>query len=433
MKAFLTGMAVALIFSVPAAAAQGEPKPPELPALRNAMDSQSGERTLGWLRRASASRLLPRLPSELLAQALTVVLQDNLKAEHDAFCDEVTREAWFARLDSYMKGWFAVGAVNAAVAQGDLARLDTLFEYIKLPEPYVTFLSYRDYEAAWPRVEAYVGDHMVNVSANFEAWARKNLAENATDSDARSTFAEALYFAGRYEELLELTLAEVDAESVRDIREGDAWAIGMQVRALDALGRRQEADELMDRLATIPVRQHPWVVNFLINRAARLLGQGRWQEALDAADKAERAVERYGSPYAEILLGQYRACAFAGLGRMADSEAASNILVGNFADAPEVAAYGMLCAGREREAARLLTNHLTDYLTARLARRVQDERFDMEYVPQATPSGMPDFTAFLLAAPSLRDAIQREVRVLPDRLIPHAALMRSEANGEDSN
>ena len=57
----------------------------------------------------------------------------------------------------------------------------------------------------------------------------------------------------------------------------------------------------------------------------------------------------------------------------------------------------------------------------------------MEYVPQATPSGVPDFTAFLLATPSLRDAIQREVRVLPDRLIPHAALMRSEANGEVSN
>ena len=72
-------------------------------------------------------------------------------------------------------------------------------------------------------------------------------------------------------------------------------------------------------------------------------------------------------------------------------------------------------------------------IQARLSRRVQDERFDMEYVPQATPSGMPDFTAFLLATPSLRDAIQREVRVLPDRLIPHAALMRSEANGEVSN
>src|SRR5690606_4338335 len=429
MKALSVAMAGALLVCMPPAA-QAAPKPPELSALRNAMSSRSGERTLGWLRRASASQWLTRLPSDLVPQALSIVLQDDMKDDHDACSDEVTREAWFGQLAPSMESWFAVGAVNAGVARGDLARLESLFEYIKLPEPYVTFLAYRDYEAAWPQVEAYVGDHMTNVSGNFEAWARQELAENPGDADALSTLADALYFAGRFEEVLQLTIPELDIEDAREFREGSAWAIGKQVRALDALGRRQQADALMNRLATLSVRQHPWVVNFLVNRAARLLRQGRWGEALEATDEADSAVGRYGTPYAAALLNQYRACAYAGMGRSADSEATADILAKNFTDAPVVAAYGLLCAGRHQDAASLLTAHLDDNLTARLARRVQDDRFDVEHVPQVRPSGMPDLPEFLLATPALRDAIQQEVRVVPDRFIPRAAWMRTERGPE---
>ena len=425
MKALLVAAAGALLVCIPPAA-QAAPKPPELSTLRNAMSSRSGERTLGWLRRASASKLLPQLPSDLIAQALTVVLQDDMKDDHDAFCNEVTRQTWFGQLDPYMQSWFAVGAVNVAAARADLTRLESLFEYIKLPEPYVTFLAYRDYEAAWPQVEAYVGDHMTNVSVNFEAWARQNVAENPADADALSALADALHFAGRFEEVLQLTIPELDVEDAREFREGHAWAIAKQVRALDALGRRQQADALMNRLATLSVRQHPWVVNFVVNRAARLLRQGRWREALEATNEADSAVGRYGSPYAAALLNQYRACAYAGMGRNADSEATAAILAKSFTDAPVVAAYGLLCAGRGQDAASLLTAHLDDDLTARLARKVQDDRFDVDHVPQAGPSALPDFPEFLLTIPALRDAIQKEVRVVPDRFIPRAAWMRTE-------
>jgi hypothetical protein len=52
-----------------------------------------------------------------------------------------------------------------------------------------------------------------------------------------------------------------------------------------------------------------WVVNFAINRADRLVGQGRWKEALPAAEWAVKVAERHGSAYAREVAAVDRYCA----------------------------------------------------------------------------------------------------------------------------
>src|SRR5690606_19428635 len=124
------------------------------------------------------------------------------------------------------------------------------------------------------------------------------------------------------------------------------WALNIEAYALDALGRREEADAVFDQLATLPADEHYWVVNFVINRASRLVGQGRWEEGLAATELSRSVAAEYGSTYARMLVARDRACALQRLGRAEESVREAEYLVEQFAESPPVAATGLLCVGK---------------------------------------------------------------------------------------
>lgn len=179
---------------------------------------------------------------------------------------------------------------------------------------------------------------------------------------------------------------------------------------------------MFDRLADLPADRHPWVVNFVINRAVRLVGQGRFAEGLEAAGLARRVAEENGSTYAKMLVAHDHACSYANLGQAAEAEAELAYLRENAAEAPTVAAEALMCLGRDDEALQMLLKGLESEQTRpSIIDGFEPEAFDLFY----TRSILPDTSALLASSPELRAAFERHARIIPARFTPAAALKRA--------
>lgn len=330
----------------------------------------------------------------------------------------------FAKLDVDIQGSIAYNAIKPAVAAGKLDLVAVLLSDVREPRSYVALLASRDYESAWPMIEAYVGDNMGNVTASYRQWALARLDTNSRDRDRFSNAAHALHFDGKFEEAIALARKWRERPSAFNrIEEGDGWAINIEAYALDALGRRKAADALFDQLATLDADEHPWVVNFVINRASRLVGQGRWQEGLDASALARQVSARHGSTFAKMLVAGDYTCALVNLGRSDEIEPEIAFLLKNKDDAPEYAAKALQCAGRDDEAAALLVAALEGEATrGRVTDDLQPMEFDLFY----TMSILPATHDLLAEYPELQAAFEVYARQIPERFTPVAALRRAE-------
>ena len=138
------------------------------------------------------------------------------------------------------------------------------------------------------------------------------------------------------------------------IEEGDAWALNIEAYAYDSLGQPKKADAVFDELAKLDPDENPWVVNFVINRASRLVGQGRWKEGVKATLLARAVAEKYGSTYAKLILARQMACALPELGRADETASELAFLRDNAKDGIALSVAGLMCAGQNDEAAAML-------------------------------------------------------------------------------
>ena len=321
--------------------------------------------------------------------------------------------------DSEMWAILAGSALGAAAREGRADMADQLLGYITDPLTYIDLLTDRTYAPLWPQIEARAGANLAEVGAENVAITRQRLTNAPSDRDRFSEAAYALHFHGEFEAVIALAQSwrEREARGV-GIEEGDAWALNLQAYAHDALGQPERADAVFDELATYDPEEHDWVVNFVINRASRLIGYGRWEEGLAAAQLA-RTVR--GSKYAEMIVAKDHTCALAALGRADEAASELDFLREYKIESVELAALGLLCHGLRDEAAALLTEALEDPGT-------RESAIGALLAPEAdlfyTQSILPDARALMAEYPALAAAFAEHARDLPEAFTPRAAQRR---------
>jgi tetratricopeptide (TPR) repeat protein len=328
----------------------------------------------------------------------------------------------FAFLDTELHEGLAMAALRAAAKTGRADLVDGLLLSITSPVNYIDLLTYRSYEPFWPQIEARAGAHLAVIGAENVTTTRARLTNAPEDRDRFSDAAHALHYNGQFEEAI--TLAQRWRERKArgaGIEEGDAWALNIEAYAYDSLGQFKKADAVFDELAQLDPEKYNWVVNFVINRAARLTGQGRWREGLKATDLARRVAEQHGSTYAKLIIARDRACAFERLGRANDAASELAYLRENWKDGVEMTARGLMCHGLRDEAAALLLEGLRgeDTRDGTLG-AFQTDELDLFY----TATTLPEATDLLAEYPDLAAELGKYVRPMPEAYIPQAALKR---------
>jgi tetratricopeptide (TPR) repeat protein len=382
---------------------------------------EDGAEALARLRSIAESGRLGLLEPEQSFSGIRTIRAAGLDDEFGAFAYQHAASNHFVRLDPGLQGSFAVAAIRHAIVRGELSRVEKLLKYVRQPNSVLDLLANREFEAAWPMIERRAGDNLANISAEHASATAERLVEEPEDRDRLSDHAHALLYAGRFAEAATLARDWLDESGTGALEEGHAWAMNVEAYALDALGRQDEADKVFDELAKLPADENPWVVNFVINRASRLVGQQRWTEGLAATDLARRVAEDYGTPYAKLLIARDRSCALHALDRAGEAELEIEFLRDNFAEAAAVATTGLLCAGLEAEVERRLATVLSDEQGRdRLIPDMQDARFDLF----STPTSLPQARDFILAREELREKVLDHVRLLPERFVPIGYLRR---------
>lgn len=330
----------------------------------------------------------------------------------------------FRHFDVDIQAALAIRALRAAARQDDHPLVPELLGMIRSPSTYIDMLAQRDYEPVWPAIEERAGANLANVAEDYAEWALARLRNAPDDRDRFSTAAYALHYAGRFEEAIELARRWREREGAFDtIEEGDAWAINIEAYALDSLGRPAEADARFDQLAALPADDYPWVVNFVINRASRLVGQKRYAEALEAATRARAVAEDHGTTYAKTIVAHDFVCALEGLGRQEETAPEMAFLLENRRESIAIVAEALMCLGRNDEAAEVVLEALADETMRPFAiDALQRPQFDLFY----TASALPQSSDLLDRHEAVRREFERWGREIPVEFIPHAALRRAE-------
>lgn len=343
----------------------------------------------------------------------------------DAFEDlsfRLFQSPLYASFSGDVKSGIAYRALKPAIRANNDALIDETLGQIRNPVSYPDLLALREYESAWPKIERRVGEHFTAITENYRHWAAARYDNASYDRERFSDAAQALYFDGRFEEATALARKWRERPGAfGNIQEGDTWALNIEAYALDALGRIDEADAVFDRLAELPADENPWVVNFVINRSSRLVGQARFVEGLEAARLAREVAEVHGSTYARMLVARDHACALHGLDRGEEAETELAYLRENRVETVAVAAQALLCAGRRDEALAMLIDGLEEERTrSNVIGGLLPEEYDLFY----TASILPQPRDLLATSAELRMAYQRWAREIPEKFEPAASRKR---------
>jgi tetratricopeptide (TPR) repeat protein len=391
-------------------------------AIQFALQLDDPDRVIGMLRGLDDAGL-GRLEQDTYWSVIRAMRTAGRTGDLDTLALEWVDAGKFAFLDTELHETLAVAALRAAAkaGRGDVA--DSLLVSITDPVSYTALLTERVYAPYWPQIEARAGRNLAVVGEENVRVTRARLTNAPEDRDRFSAAAYALHYNGQFEDAIALAQRwrERKAKGV-GIEEGDAWALNIEAYAYDSLGQTKKADAVFDELARYDPEEHDWVVNFVINRTSRLVGQGRWKEGLKASELARKVAENYGSPYAKLIIARDRACAFERLGRAKDAAPALAFLRENWKEGAALSVMGLMCHGMRDEAAGLLIEGLRD-----------EALRDLTLGALAAPELDLFYTASILLRPSdlladhpeLAAEFAKHVRAMPEEFIPQAALRRA--------
>lgn len=397
-----------------------QPRAAEL-SLYFAKRLEDGAGALAILKRLDGKALgeLSRDDYWQLARAIT---RSGLGRELDALALRWVADGKLAFIDGDLHEGLAIRGLREAARVGRADLADGLLISITSPPSYIDLLTSRDYEPFWPQIEQRAGANLAIIGVEHVRMTVARLTNAASDRDRLSDAAHALHYNGQYADAIALAQRwrERTGRGVA-FEEGDGWALNIEAYAYDALGQPEKADAVFEELAALDPDTHPWVVNFVINRASRLVGQGRWKEGLAATVLAREVAETQGTPYAKMIIARDRACALERLGRAGEAASELAFLRENWKDGVTFAARGLLCHGLRDEAADLLLQGLRDDAVRDLAiMAFLTDELDLFY----TASILPDARDLLAGYPALAEELDKHMRAMPEAYIPQAALRR---------
>ncbi|MFY8049793.1 MAG: hypothetical protein ACOVNS_13395 [Erythrobacter sp.] len=358
---------------------------------------------------------------EYWAASRMIALQGRGK-DHDALALGWVADGKLAFIDGDLHEGIAIRGLRAAAREGRSGMAEQLLVSITSPVSYISLLTSREYEPLWPQIETRAGPNLTLVGDEHVRTTRLRFTNAPNDRDRFSDAAHALHYNGQFQDAIALAQRWRErAERGVEIEEGDAWALNIEAYAYDSLGQPKQADKVFEDLAKLDPKEHPWVVNFVINRASRLTGQGRWKQGLAATELARAVAENYGSTYAKLIIASDRACALQRLGRAKEAAVELAYLRENWKEGVRLSARGLLCHGLKDEAAQLLIAALRDESLRDFAiNAFETDELDLFYTATILPQS-PDL---LVDYPELAAELAKHVRPMPDAFIPQAALKR---------
>lgn len=322
----------------------------------------------------------------------------------------------FGSLSPRVQQLVADSAVRPALEAGDLALAGRMIDFLHQPSAAAAMLQDRQFAALWSKLEARIGEGQRKIIGDQLSAARKQAAADANDKEARVALAGALQFAGRHRDVVRLA----EGINIGKADEQDGWLLNLASYSYDELGQRAKGDEFFDGLAALDpdTGERSWLVNFVINRTARLASQGRWAEAGSAAERAVAVAEKHGSDYAQQVSAGYLYCTKSRMGQLAEAAGKVSVLETDWKHAPAATARAALCLGDQAAAVRIIAAALADS-------EKRDAIVEELQPPQAdyygkAPSAFPELHDFILTQPALLQQFNAVARFLPARFYPTA-------------
>jgi hypothetical protein len=270
----------------------------------------------------------------------------------------------------------------------------------------------RRYEALWPDIETRLGPEG---GAATDRYARRALAAYSVDPGddfAIRDTVRAFLALGRSDDAA-ATAAPVDV--VPGMSEVRVEIVLGHVEALIAAGDDAGAATLLKSFATIDLARTPTAAATLITLAEREHETGQYDQELALARATIADKAPYYSAFGLAWLPRSETCALAALHRDAEAKIAGDALKAAADDNAAAAVEGLLCAGRDGEAAAIAIHTLS---TPEGTDGIADQ-FQPGGVYQAhDPSRLRAMWARLLARGDVKAAFDRAARILPKPLWP---------------
>jgi hypothetical protein len=262
------------------------------------------------------------------------------------------------------------------------------------------------YATLWPEIEARIGPAGGRAIDRYARTALDAYADQPQDPQAQLDAAQAFLVLGHFDDVSSVAGAVAIAPHMS---EQQVNLVLTDAEALAAAGQRDKALDRLRPFVHADFKASPQAPGALIALAEMLDQAGRYDEELTVATEGAAQPASF-SPFGLAWLQRNRVCALTGLGRAADAKAAGDALKAAAKDNPAAAIEGLLCAGRDDEAAAIAVATLA---TAEGADTLADQfQPDGALLPHA-PSRLRGLWARLLARADVKAAFDRVARIMP--------------------
>jgi hypothetical protein len=359
--------------------------------------------------RSKALTLIPGALWRTVAQQLTVA-HDVARRDRTALA--LAEAEWQPADKPEIAEALAADGVGVLLDRQDIDEARPLLARVRRPGALWDMAIERRYAQLWPEIEARLGP-AGGLAA--DRYARDTLAAyagpTADDGAVRDT-VRAFLALGRLDDVAE-TAAPVTV-SVGMSEDRVEIVLGA-AQALAAGGDLAGAVKRLQPFATLDLAQTPEAAMALISLAETLDQAARYDEELAVARGALTAKAGYFSPFGLAWLRRSETCALSALHRDAEAKASGDALKATTSDNDAAAIEGLLCAGRDDEAATIAIAALA---TAEGTDRVADQFQPEGSIYAGAPSRLRALWGRLLARGDVKAAFDKSARILPKPLWP---------------
>ena len=248
-------------------------------------------------------------------------------------------------------------AISILMKRREIDRATALLRHLDAPRDVEDILIQRRFAPLWPDLAAQAGSKLANSRASTVRLALQDHLEKPDDPETLAELISAYRYAGRHADAIALRekLPRTAAEMAK-ADEQTGWAVNSLAQAFHEVNRHDEADQVFASLNEAVPANH-WRVSMFINRAAFLVRDGKFKDALPLISLAEKEGK---SAYAMQLLRYLRYCTLTRIGRKSEAAALRGEMLLHAKDAKRATIDGLLCTGELDEAEKLALQHIED-------------------------------------------------------------------------
>lgn len=324
----------------------------------------------------------------------------------------LARADWQPQDRPDMRDVLAQGAIEALLEKREINEAAGLLDRVEMPEMLYVMATERHYEPLWPQIEARLGPQAGKAIDRFAAQRLADYGRNPGDPHLTREAIRAFVLLGRYPEAAEIA-AQVPI--IDGMGEDEVVSVRYHAQALAALGRRGEAANRLRAFTGLDLAKTPEAASGLVGLAETLDEDGQAEQALAAARAALARGGEVLSPWGKVWLKRTEACALGALGRTAEARAAGDGLKRDAAQNQAAAIEGLLCLGRDDEAAAIA---LSAFATTEGAGAIIDQFQPDGAIWAPAQSRLRALWAPFLERADVKKAFDRRARILPRSLWP---------------